>query len=995
VRTYTAVFENPAFAAQTNIDHISALGHDYVAVVTPPTHSGQGYTTHTCSRCGSYYIDTYTTAIPNSITVFNTDSGHGTIYVQDKYFHDIDEAIVGDKVYLAYHRNGDFGIRDWTITNSETGEAVPAALDSQSNIYCFTMPSAPVTVSGTFEPMYRLSWTDTPEAECQGLVINDNQRFFSELPYTYLFPGDEVEVEYKIDDPRLALTAVTAVKAGGGMIEDATLALDYHTWVFTFDMPSDGVSLTPATGKAVYPSLQTGVNPLGQMTNTSYFWYTPEDDGLYSFACSNGYYEVSIIGTPYCESRFALMGGSEYLVCYFCQEDSDLTITNTGAITKYNVNIAQAAGGTVTADFTSAPQRQKVTLTATPEDGNRSTYVTVKCGSDYIAVIDLNEDRFSGGPASFTFEMPEGDVTVEAGFAARKLRIDYYYQMPDGSQYKFDDIKSMYCNPGETPDLSLVEAHILDDVSGSDYLFAGWAEEPGPVWEDTAYIALFVEAGDWYRITIDDDRIYAQYNIAGPFGDEACGEAPAGSKIVLSAGVDFPTGIAGWTVTDAQGNAVPLDIDEYGFPCFVMPESDITVAAEYTDDVRPIFLGDCSDSFVGLGANGALFMGDAIAFAAPGETVNMLFFDEQAKDLAVTVKPANGAAFTVGSERRSYLGMDFRFVSFTMPESDVTVSGKWTKSGQLPELALGINEIDMRKAYGIFQYVAYTFTPEETGIYRFTESRGELWLAYVLDAIGVKIDEVGRDSPAVCLIGGVTYTLQFYSYNEVQMAYLMIEKTSEAATVYPITLEEVEHGSIVASVSEAPEGYRVTLCTIPDTGYCMPSYPCVTGPDGSVIVSTDGNDIYEFTMPAGPVTVTAAFTLACPMYIYGTDEYMKAKYFAWAAQYGADVNSEHEAAFLMNVSPFAAPIELRIVDIKVGEDGARVRVAATAGGVPVDLSKINGAISVVAGDAPDALTPNDVAAESIVYEDGVAVICVPPSYGRFIKAVIGLPIIIK
>ena len=122
---------------------------------------------------------------------------------------------------------------------------------------------------------------------------------------------------------------------------------------------------------------------------------------------------------------------------------------------------------------------------------------------------------------------------------------------------------------------------------------------------------------------------------------------------------------------------------------------------------------------------------------------------------------------------------------------------------------------------------------------------------------------------------------------------------------------------------------------------------------------------------------------------------MKAKYFAWAAQYGADVNSEHEAAFLMNVSPSAAPIELRIVDIKVGEDGARVRVAATAGGVPVDLSKINGVISVVAGDAPDALTPNDVAAESIVYEDGVAVICVPPSFGRFIKAVIGLPIIIK
>jgi hypothetical protein len=411
--------------------------------------------------------------------------------------------------------------------------------------------------------------------------------------------------------------------------------------------------------------------------------------------------------------------------------------------------------------------------------------------------------------------------------------------------------------------------------------------------------------------------------------------------------------------------------------------------------VHTILIDDDTDDYIGSGINGALAMGGNFAFVAPGETVNMLFFDEPAMELVVTVKPLSGAAFTVGSEPRSYWGITFRFVSFTMPESDVTVSSKLIKSGELPELALGINEIDMSKVYGS-DTVAYTLTPQETGIYRFTGIGRDYRNADILDAFGCYIGNINSHSPSVCLIGGSTYELRFSLENVGSyLWYLMIEKTSEAATVYPITLEEVEHGSIVASVSEAPEGYRVTLCTIPDTGYCMPSYPCVTGPDGSVIVSTDSNNTYTFTMPAGPVTVTAAFTLACPMYIYGTDEYMKAKYFAWAAQYGADVNSEHEAAFLMNVSPFAAPIELRIVDIKVGEDGARVRVAATAGGVPVDLSKINGAISVVAGDAPDALTPNDVAAESIVYEDGVAVICVPPSYGRFIKAVIGLPIIIK
>ncbi|MGM9669282.1 MAG: glycosyl hydrolase 53 family protein [Faecousia sp.] len=36
-----------------------ALGHDYASVVTDPTCAGQGYTTHTCTRCGDSYVDGY------------------------------------------------------------------------------------------------------------------------------------------------------------------------------------------------------------------------------------------------------------------------------------------------------------------------------------------------------------------------------------------------------------------------------------------------------------------------------------------------------------------------------------------------------------------------------------------------------------------------------------------------------------------------------------------------------------------------------------------------------------------------------------------------------------------------------------------------------------------------------------------------------------------------------------------------------------------------
>lgn len=39
---------------------VEALGHNYTSVVTPPTATEQGYTTHTCSRCGDSYVDSYT-----------------------------------------------------------------------------------------------------------------------------------------------------------------------------------------------------------------------------------------------------------------------------------------------------------------------------------------------------------------------------------------------------------------------------------------------------------------------------------------------------------------------------------------------------------------------------------------------------------------------------------------------------------------------------------------------------------------------------------------------------------------------------------------------------------------------------------------------------------------------------------------------------------------------------------------------------------------------
>ena len=52
---------------------VNALEHDYKSVVTAPTCEAKGYTTHTCSRCGDSYVDTYVNAAEHSFGEYIID----------------------------------------------------------------------------------------------------------------------------------------------------------------------------------------------------------------------------------------------------------------------------------------------------------------------------------------------------------------------------------------------------------------------------------------------------------------------------------------------------------------------------------------------------------------------------------------------------------------------------------------------------------------------------------------------------------------------------------------------------------------------------------------------------------------------------------------------------------------------------------------------------------------------------------------------------------
>ena len=74
-KTYTAVFTtNNAFKTQTKDVTIPALEHSYTSVVTNPTCTAGGYTTHTCSKCNDSYTDAHTTKLGHSFTNYKSNN---------------------------------------------------------------------------------------------------------------------------------------------------------------------------------------------------------------------------------------------------------------------------------------------------------------------------------------------------------------------------------------------------------------------------------------------------------------------------------------------------------------------------------------------------------------------------------------------------------------------------------------------------------------------------------------------------------------------------------------------------------------------------------------------------------------------------------------------------------------------------------------------------------------------------------------------------------
>ncbi len=111
---------------------------------------------------------------------------------------------------------------------------------------------------------------------------------------------------------------------------------------------------------------------------------------------------------------------------------------------------------------------------------------------------------------------------------------------------------------------------------------------------------------------------------------------------------------------------------------------------------------------------------------------------------------------------------------------------------------------------------------------------------------------------------------------------------SSSTPSYPVTPDRADNGAVSVSPKNAIQGSTVTVKVTPDSGYVVDRVTVTDNRGNEVKLTQKGVGTYTFTMPAGQVTVTAAFAPAAEQSpfrdVSASDYYYDAV--KWAAEKG-------------------------------------------------------------------------------------------------------------
>ncbi|MBO7655014.1 MAG: hypothetical protein J6U40_08845, partial [Kiritimatiellae bacterium] len=661
--------------------------------------------------------------------------------------------------------------------------------------------------------------------------------------------------------------------SGEAIVYELTIS-DCHMLVFR--MPAENVTVTLSAVPVTYPALALGENALTESDET--YSFTAETAGYYSFV-SAGHNIMIFDASNWCfdgsddEAGCVLAAGQQVYVTVGTDlvdpdpsivPDETITVTLESALESYAITIADGmTGGTVTTDVSSAPEGGSVFVTVTPEEGMELGALVVR-GANTGRQIPMSSNSLY---EDCHFTMPDEPVTIRAIFAEKPIKIRYEYENANGPYYVTVD-----CASGERPSAPDMYWYVGDD--GCYYLFEGWSDGENvyasyalpPATADATYTAVFSQYNNEtaHAITVESEpgTFVTFLNIDGNyFPVNNPWEGVTVALYATASGIDDGWYIAGFTVTDADGNKLPLFIDQWGYPCFRMPASDVTVTFTYTQDVQTFRIEKDPEavSFNGAMVNGVWrYSVDEDGFpAAPGSEVWIWLQSD--RTLEVSVVPEGGSPIRSRCEEEaSFPG--YWGVYFTMPNAPVTVTvtagePNLNKAG----LSLGINTLRGDS----YSNNTYFFSPEEDGLYSFSWVGDRPDSGDIRDAADTagSAEDYWSESGSFYLSGGRTYILTV-DFSGSKRYFLDIER-EETPQTHTISLANAANGTAELSHAAAPEGTAVLVQMNVAPGYDE-SYPKITYYDGEswqneYCEATATKGLFYFIMPAADVTVTPVF----------------------------------------------------------------------------------------------------------------------------------------
>lgn len=506
--------------------------------------------------------------------------------------------------------------------------------------------------------------------------------------------------------------------------------------------------------------------------------------------------------------------------------DSNVTVTvKSGA--RHAIQVGQGIeNGTLDVDYTTAAPGQMVTIRAIPEDGFTADSVTVSMSDAPVACTSPAQNVY-------TFEMPDGDVTISAVFVAPKAKYQVFTAPADHGTI--------------TPDIQNGEEGTVVNVSIEPNL--GYKIESIEVVDAAGNrIQSFPNTSKQIRFNLPASNVTIKATFTPSINSVSIGEivngtvtvnpqnAQAGSEVVITAIPDKDYAVSIFYVVNADGDTIDSTTEQT--LVFTMPESNVTVYVEFE----------------------ALPPEHEVAIAENPNGSVLVDFEDSRPDSTITFEPDPATGWqmervTVYLTETPTVIIPFETnddgtYSFAMPDADVTID--MTFKNIIYSISLlddehgAIMTFNGIKSAVVGQMVTVNAIPKA---------------GYVADQLTV----INADSDELEDTDSTSYQFENNSCTfEMPASHVTLQATfAELPPEYSVDVDESENGTITFTPDGGSytAGTSITVTATPNDGYNL-SEITVTSADGETEVATSTASPCEFVMPDYNVKVSAEFTPA-------------------------------------------------------------------------------------------------------------------------------------